>query len=76
MAHLKSEFIIQNWKGLARNYLLSFHQHSRLARITSLFFIHIPGYSATVHFRSFVFNNIPGYTFIFAINFLLYDSLQ
>ena len=57
-------------------YLLSFHQHSRLPPINGLFFIHIPGYSPTVHFWSFVFNNIPGYTFIFAIVFLLQDSLQ
>jgi hypothetical protein len=29
-----------------------------------------------LHFRSFVFNNIPGYTFIFAIAILFFDSLQ
>jgi hypothetical protein len=41
-----------------------------------LFFIDIPGYSPPVKFRSFVFSNIPGYTFIFAIAFPLYDSLE
>jgi hypothetical protein len=59
-----------------KSYLLSFHQHSRLEPISGLFFIHIPGPSPTVQFRSFVFNNIPGYTFIFAIIFLRRDSLQ
>ena len=38
--------------------------------------LHIPGYSATMQFRSFVLNNIPGYTFILAIIFPLHDSLQ
>jgi len=39
-------------------------------------FMDIPGSSPALHFRSCVFNNIPGSTFIFAITFLLFDSLQ
>ena len=73
------DILKQGFRSLAcasRSYLLSFHQHSGLAPISGLFFIHILASSPTVQFRSFVFNNILGYTFIFAIIFLLYDSLQ
>ena len=71
-----SESTIRNWDRLARSYLLTFHRHSRIAPISGLFFIHIPGYSQTIQLRPFVFNDIPGYPFIFAIIFLRLDSLQ
>jgi hypothetical protein len=58
------------------SHLLSFHQHSGLSPISGLFFIHILASSPILHSRSRVFNNIVGYTFIFAIIFLLRDSLQ
>jgi hypothetical protein len=38
--------------------------------------LHIPGYSRGHFLSHFVFINIPGYTFIFAIIFLLFNSLQ
>ena len=70
----RTQRLVARWQGLARSYLLSFHQHSRIAEISGLFFIHIPGYSPTIQLRPFVFNNIPGYTFIFAIVFLHHDG--
>ncbi len=43
---------------------LIFHRHSRIDLAKCPIFIYIPGYSHSSHFshfRSFVFNNIPGY---------------
>ncbi len=68
--------MIQQWEGVERNYLLSFHKHSGLRTISCLFFIHILASSPAVHFRPFVFNNILGYTFIFTTIFRLIDSLH
>ena len=57
-------------------YLLSFHQHSRFVSVSGVIFHTHSRLFPESFFKSFVFINIPGYTFIFAIIFLLYDSLQ